>query len=315
MSATSAVLAGQPSIAVSPAPTVTYEFKVVAEPEASVSFGEVLRSTWRQSLSYIAIAVVAAQFLVLPLTQQRAQVVAAQELQERFTIAAGAIGHSDLSPLPSQPLAMGTPVASLTIPSIGVEQVVVAGAGAQQTRIGPGHASGTAGIGERGVSVIAGHRVAAGAPFANINKLQVGDVVSTTTVAGEMTYKVTRVGGAIPDSATTATDRSILVLASSAPAGLAASDLVVVAESVKPAYPSTPQNAMAATGLRGGDMGSMLPLLVLTAVLLSFITLARFWYRARLMDRVVVWTVSAPVVALLGFLLAGTVSSVLPPTL
>jgi len=50
------------------------------------------------------------------------------------------------------------PVAKLTIPRLGVERYVLSGADGSALAFGPGHATGTARPGERGNSVIAGHR-------------------------------------------------------------------------------------------------------------------------------------------------------------
>lgn len=50
------------------------------------------------------------------------------------------------------------PVAKLTVPRLGLERYVLAGADGSAMAFGPGHASGTALPGERGNSVIGGHR-------------------------------------------------------------------------------------------------------------------------------------------------------------
>lgn len=315
MNASSATLARPAAPGVESAPAITYEFRVITEAEAAPRFVDVVRQTWRQTLALVAVAVVAGQFLVMPLVQQRTQASLGRELQERFAVAAGAIGLSDLSPLPNEPVALGTPIAMLSIPALGVEQVVVEGAAASQTQGGPGHVAGTAGIGERGVSIIAGHRTTAGAPFANVDALKVGDTISTVTVAGPMSYKVTAIGTKVPDVRATTGNRSVLVLATGAPVGLALSDVVVVAESTSPAYPSTPQNRLADGGLRSAHSAAAVPVIVLVALLLLAISLARFWFRSGLMDRLLVWTLASPVVLLVGFLLARAVAGLLPATL
>lgn len=50
------------------------------------------------------------------------------------------------------------PVAKLTVPRLGLERYVLAGADGPAMAFGPGHASGTALPGEQGNSVIGGHR-------------------------------------------------------------------------------------------------------------------------------------------------------------
>ncbi|NDB18798.1 MAG: sortase [Actinobacteria bacterium] len=294
---------------------VTYEFHVVSPEQQTPRIVEVFSATWRHTLAVIAVALVAAQFLVLPLVQQRAQVAAARQLQQSFTMAAGAIGHSDLSALPNEPMAVGSAVASLEIPKLGVQQVVVEGATGSQTLAGPGHVSGSAGVGERGTSIVVGHRASAGAPFAGLGSLAVGDVIKTVTIAGPMEYRVTSVGNQLPELPASTGDRSQLVLVTGTPAGVALTDLVVTAESTKPAYASTPQNRLQGSGIRSIDAGAVAPTLASLLLLLGFITCARFWLRAGIMDRVLIWTVAAPVVALLGLLLTRSVAGLLPPTL
>jgi sortase A len=247
--------------------------------------------------------------------QSRAQIVAARELAQRFAIAAGAIGQSDLSPLPSEPVAVGSVIATLSIPSLGVDQVVAEGAQSQQLQRGPGHVSGTAGIGEKGVSVIAGRRTAWGAPFAKINKLGVGDTITTSTVAGPMTYEVVRVTNALPDLRTNTGNKSQLVLVTSTPAGLATGDLVVIAESTKPGYLSTPQNRLPETSVRQGNLGAVVPAAGWLFLMVMFVALATFWLRSGLMDRVLVWSLGAPVVALVALLLLRAFDAMLPSTL
>jgi len=297
------------------ATAVTYEFRVSSPEAERTSIGQVLRQTWRHSLALTAVAVVVAQFLVLPLVQQRAQVAAGRELQARFAVAAGSIGHSDLSPLPTEPPALGSAIALLQIPKLGLEQVVIEGASGATTVTGPGHVSGTAGIGERGTSVIAGHRSTAGAPFARLNHLAIGDRFSAVTVAGPMQYEVVSIGTQAPDLAADTSGRARLVLATSSPAGLGARDLFVVAESTAPAYPSTPQNRLPDSGLRSIDFGALASVAAWLLLLLGFATLARFWLRARLMDRMICWTVAAPVLTFIGFMLARALAAFLPPTL
>ena len=294
---------------------IRYEFETAAVTRPSVTLNDVVRQTWKRTLAITVLVVIAGQFLLSPVLQARAQIVAARELAQRFAIAAGAIGQSDLSPLPNEPVAVGSAIATLSIPSLGVEQVVAEGAQSQQLQRGPGHVSGTSGIGEKGVSVIAGRRASWGAPFAHINKLRVGDTITTTTVAGPMTYAVVRVTNALPDLRSATGNKSQLVLVSSTPAGLATGDLVVVAESTKPAYLSTPQNRLPEASVRQGNLAASVPAAGWLLLLVLFVALATFWLRSGLMDRVLVWTLGAPVVALVALLLLRAVDALLPGTL
>ena len=91
---------------------------------------------------------------------------------------------------PSLPL--GTVVAHLVIPKIGVNYYVVEGVGSSQLAEGLGHYPGTAPVGGAGNVGIAGHRTTHGAPFYNLNELRPGDLIHLTNTAGQtFTYGVT----------------------------------------------------------------------------------------------------------------------------
>lgn len=295
--------------------TVRYEFETVTVQRPVHSLAGVLRGTWAKTLAVCILTLIAAQFLVTPLLQSRSQMVAGRELAARFDVARGAMGMTDLSPLPNEPVAVGTPLAVLSIPSLRLQQIVAEGASAAQLQHGPGHVSGTVGIGERGVSIIAGRRAAWGAPFGAVPSLKVGDSVTATTVAGRVEYKVTQVTTVAPDLRAPTGAMSRLVLQTSSPAGLALSDSYIVADSVKPAFPSTPQNRLPDVGVRGGDLTALPQAVLWIALLVLFVGLARYWVVAGVMDRVLAWSLATPVLALAGLLALRALSSLLPATL
>lgn len=84
----------------------------------------------------------------------------------------------------------GEEVASLEIPAIGVEKVVVEGVQVADLRKGPGRYSSTAVPGESGNAAIAGHRTTYGAPFHDIDQLVPGDQIHVTNILGRFTYEV-----------------------------------------------------------------------------------------------------------------------------
>jgi sortase A len=88
------------------------------------------------------------------------------------------------------PIAVGTPVARLDIPRIGVHQVVVEGTGVDQLRKGPGHLPVSPLPGQVGNAVIGGHRVAWGGPFGSLDALRRGDTVRAITGQGSFSYHV-----------------------------------------------------------------------------------------------------------------------------
>lgn len=103
---------------------------------------------------------------------------------------------------PLGPTTPGSPVAILTIPSIGVRDlVVVQGTSPQSLTLGPGHRRDTPMPGQGGVSAIYGRVATFGAPFARLAELQPGSFITVTTGQGVSTYTVAAVtdGGQVID--------------------------------------------------------------------------------------------------------------------
>lgn len=86
---------------------------------------------------------------------------------------------------------MGSPVARLDIPAIGLHQIVVEGTSADQLRKGPGHLPVSPMPGQAGNSVIAAHALLFGGPFGSIGSLRPGDAIQVLTGEGPATYRVT----------------------------------------------------------------------------------------------------------------------------
>ncbi|MFM8303010.1 MAG: class E sortase [Actinomycetota bacterium] len=81
-------------------------------------------------------------------------------------------------------------VAHLVIPKIGVDAYVMQGTDDSALRKGPGHYPATPLPGQRGNAAIAGHRTTYGAPFSDLDALQVGDTMQVTTLQGSFEYRV-----------------------------------------------------------------------------------------------------------------------------
>jgi sortase A len=84
----------------------------------------------------------------------------------------------------------GDPVGEIRLPTIGVTRVVVSGIGLDQLARGPGHYPESPLPGQEGNVAIAGHRTTFGQPFHNVDQLEPGDQIFTTTVQGEFVYEV-----------------------------------------------------------------------------------------------------------------------------
>lgn len=85
----------------------------------------------------------------------------------------------------------GAPVAILSIPAIGIKNmVVVEGTSPENTELGPGHVRSSPLPGEAGVSEIFGRRATFGAPFGRLGELHRGDKVTVITGQGKASYTV-----------------------------------------------------------------------------------------------------------------------------
>lgn len=140
----------------------------------------------------------------------------------------------------------GAPVFRIEIPDIDVSQIVVEGAAVDELKKGPGHyPSCRAGFepplcstfdevwpGEVGRVIVSGHRTTYGAPFADLDKLEVGDEIRTETRWGEFVYEVARAD--IVDAESTEVvqpvDKAEIALTTCSPKYSAAQRLVIYAD-------------------------------------------------------------------------------------
>jgi sortase A len=86
----------------------------------------------------------------------------------------------------------GDPIGQITIPVIGVNQIVVEGTNTPDLRKGPGHYIGTPLPGEAGNVGVAGHRTTYGHPFYNLDSVKPGDPIVLTTTQGIFVYDAFR---------------------------------------------------------------------------------------------------------------------------
>jgi sortase A len=84
----------------------------------------------------------------------------------------------------------GDSLTRIKIPAIDVDVVVVEGTGADALRAGAGHYTDTPLPCEDGTVGIAGHRTTYGRPFANLDLLKPGDMITLQTPVGTCTYQV-----------------------------------------------------------------------------------------------------------------------------
>ena len=183
-------------------------------------------------------------------------------------------------------VALGTPLALLDIPSIGLREVVFEGTTSSVLMSGPGHRRDTALPGQTGVSVIYGRAAAYGGPFGHLRSLRPGQSIVVVTGQGKQMFDVIGVrhaGDPIPQIAASG---SLLTLTTAdgpalAPTGLLRVD-ALLSSSVQqrpgaaflPGRVPPPELAMA------GDPSALMPL-VLWAELLVIAAIGLAWARIR----------------------------------
>jgi sortase A len=104
------------------------------------------------------------------------------------------IDSGDADPVvwyPEEPGAEGEPFAFLTIPSLGIEDLVLyEGVETETLKKGPGHMGNTPLPGQPGNAVVSGHRTTYGRPFFDFDLLETGDRVEVESAAGTHVYEI-----------------------------------------------------------------------------------------------------------------------------
>jgi sortase A len=155
---------------------------------------------------------------------------------------------------PPPPPAEGDAMASLRIPAIGVEKIVVEGVSLDDLKRGPGHYPDTPFPGQPGNASIAGHRTTYGAPFNRIDELENGDEILITTAQGSFRYEVSGQQIVSPSQVEVLNDHgdNRLTLTACHPKYSASQRIIVTATLVGEAAPTAP-------GPPGGDNTGSLP--------------------------------------------------------
>ena len=268
----------------------------------------------RYVLLSVLTAVVVVPFLIGPTTSQRDQAVLVKELEIRFTQAASAAGTNDLSPLPSQAFAQGSPVAIVDIPSLGIQSVVIEGSSSRDTARGVGHLFGSSGPGQEGNAVLVGRSAAFGAVFKDIKSLNNGDKISISTIQGKSDYVVntsleTPVGGPLA-----ATTDNRLTLVTGDPK-LASTSIYSVSASMESLpFITYPQNPGWLATHPLGDQSFPVAELLLLLVLLAVIGIG-FRISSRYFSKVTVYSIFFPIFLAQSVLVARVIFDFLPPVI
>ena len=269
------------------------------------------------SSAFTMIAIVclwmAAQMLLLgSISQHRAQDLLYGEL--RHVLA----GPPDKAPPIGPVVPVGDPVALLTIPSIGLEQVVVEGTASGDTLVGPGHRRDTVLPGQAGTSVIYGRAATYGGPFADITDLRAGDEISVVGAQGTKVFSVLgirRAGDPLPQPAPEGAGRLTLVTAEGSGrfGAIAPENTVYVDAETKKAFPAPPgrPTVVPESELAMGTDKGALPLLALCLALLLALTLGVVAARQR-WSTALVWVVACPLALALSWATTDVVMRLLP---
>jgi sortase A len=145
-------------------------------------------------LALVILGFVGYLYFLSGLQEARAQTTLYATLRGQLSFALAPTGPTipghPASP-PSLAANPGDPIAVLSIPAIGISNmVVVEGTSPENLTLGPGHLRDTPFPGQAGISVVFGRRATFGAPFGNLPQLSRGDVITTTTSQGEARYQV-----------------------------------------------------------------------------------------------------------------------------
>jgi len=285
----------------------------VDEVAARVSSASVLRLLRAGLVLAAALNLGVGLFLVLGSSLQYHASQAASFARFRQELAAGT---APIRPTGAagQPLPLGTPIALLEIPSLGLKVVVGEGTTAGVLADGPGHERSTVFPGGAGTSVIMGRAAAFGGPFGRLGELRPGARISVRTGVGEEQFSVVDVRRApdvIPALASGAA-RLTLVTASG-PSFFPSGVIWVDADATGPALAASPPTmTMLPPDERplGTSSGALRWLLLGSVFLVVTLVGARWTWRR--MGRAHAWIVFSAPVAVLGYVMADQVARLLP---
>ena len=300
---------GPPSPAAPPRPVAVPPATKAPRPRRASDDTASVASSAFAMLAVVSVWVIAQMLVLGGLSQQRDQDLLYGQLRTELASATAPIG-------PIVPV--GDPVALISIPAIGVEQVVVEGTASGDTLAGPGHRRDTVLPGQAGTSVVYGRAATYGAPFADITALSAGDTITVVMAQGQVDFEVLDVrhaGEPLPQPATDGAARLTLVTAEGEGrlARVTPDAAVYVDAEAKQGFPAPPGRPVAvpeSEKAMAWDPGA-LPLLALDLALLIALTLAVVAARQR-WPAALVWVVASPLVIALAWATTDEVMRLLP---
>ena len=290
------------------APRPRQAAKPAGPPGTAESTAAVLSSAFTM-IAIVCLWAVVQMLFLSSVSQNRAQDLLYEQFRHELGGATAPVG-------PVVPV--GDPVALLTIPSIGLEQVVVEGTASGDLLVGPGHRRDTALPGQVGTAVVYGRAATYGGPFADLTELAPGDKIAVTVGQGRKVFKVVgvrRAGDPLPQPAAEGAARLTLVTAegSGRLGALAPQSVVYVDADAKKGFaapagraPAVPQSEQSMEG-----DASALPLLALCLALLLAVALGVVAARQR-WSTALGWVVATPLVIALSWATTDVVMRLLP---
>ncbi len=262
----------------------------------------------------LAVSLLIELVMVSGVQSQALQQKAFQRLRADLAKGTTPVGPTDSE---GRALPLGTPVAYLEIPSIGLRQVVVEGTTPATLFTGPGHRRDTPLPGQAGVSVLLGRKAAFGAPFFRIHSLEPGDLIKVTTGQGVYEYQVIgtrKEGDTLPPPLKSGQGRLLLVTAAGRP--FVPSGVLRVDADLKGTAAAGPPRLLtnaslpAAEQIMGVSTDSLWALaLWIQALIAVLIGAAWAWHR---WGRIQAWVVALPAVLLVGLSASGEAARLLP---
>ena len=252
--------------------------------------------------------------LISSLQQSAAQGRAFDHFRAELATGTAPIGPTDSA---GRELALGTSVAFIEIPSIGLKQVIGQGTTAGVLFDGPGHRRDTPLPGQMGSSVIYGRRAAFGGPFDRIDELRQGAMIAVTTGQGAFEFRVLgvrREGQPAPAPLPTGAARLQLVTADGRaflPDGVLRVDADLVGTAVVgPARLVTASTLPDRERVMAGDTSTLWALALWIQALVGLaLGLVWAWHR---WGRAQGWVVFLPALVLVALSASGEVARLLP---
>ena len=244
--------------------------------------------------------------LLTPVQQARSQENLYQQLD-------GALGLA-VTPVAGV-IPVGTPVALLEIPRLGVAQVVVEGTSSGVLMAGPGHRRDTPLPGQAGASVVLGRSGLYGAPFSVLGDLRRGDEIVVTTGQARSTFLVVSRRDSTQAIPAPTGPAATLVVSTASPPLAPDRSLIVTADLKSEVQPGRVDRTAITEAERSltGDEGAALPVMLWAQALVGLVVVTSWAYLRWL--RWPTYLITTPVLLAVLWNLYESVAKLLPNTM